>query len=50
MSDVEVMGSDVVVKNAVLCGICGSPADRYVNRFQCQEHPGHMADLNTGIF
>lgn len=40
----------LIVRNAVTCGICQSPADRYNNRFQCQAHPGHVGDLNVGIF
>lgn len=41
---------DLVVRNAVTCGICHGPADRYVNRFQCQHDPNHVGDLNVGIF
>ncbi len=39
-----------IVCNAVRCGVCGEPADRYVNRFQCQANPNHVGDLNVGIF
>lgn len=39
-----------VVKNAVRCGVCGSPADRYSNRFQCQANHAHFGDLFVGIF
>lgn len=38
------------VRNACSCGICGSPADRHGAVFQCQKHPGHIADTMTGIF
>lgn len=45
------MGNDEpVVKNARLCTICQSLADRYANNFRCQKNPGHIADLLTGIF
>lgn len=39
-----------IAKNAVRCGICGAPADRYANHFGCQANPAHMGDLNVGIF
>ncbi len=39
-----------IVTNVVRCGICGGPADRYPNRFECQTNTCHMADLNTGLF
>ena len=39
-----------IVKNAVRCSICQSPADRYANRFQCQSNPCHVGDLFVGIF
>ncbi|MCA9496518.1 MAG: hypothetical protein KC589_06235 [Nanoarchaeota archaeon] len=40
----------LIVKNAVRCGVCGNLADRYVNRFQCQNNPSHIGDLFVGIF
>jgi hypothetical protein len=40
----------MMCKSAVQCGICGSHADRFVTHFQCQLHPGHIADLNTVTF
>jgi hypothetical protein len=39
-----------IVKNAVRCGICGAPADRYANRFECQANAGHLGDLFMAIF
>jgi hypothetical protein len=42
--------ADAIVKNAVACGICQAPADRYNNRFQCQDNSNHVGDLNVGIF
>jgi hypothetical protein len=39
-----------IVKNAVRCGVCGAAADRYCNRFQCQDNYNHVGDLNVGIF
>lgn len=42
--------NDPIVKNAIQCGICLAPADRYCNRFQCQNNPNHIGDLNVGIF
>ena len=39
-----------IVKNARRCGICGNQADRYVNRFQCQNNQSHIGDLFVGIF
>lgn len=44
------MSESNVVKNACRCTLCGAPADRYPSFFQCQNEPGHVADLNTGIF
>lgn len=43
-------GDQPIVKKAVNCSICGSNADRWRGGFQCQSAPGHIADLNTGIF
>jgi hypothetical protein len=40
----------MIAKNACSCRICGGPADRYSTMFRCRDHPGHVADLNTGIF
>ena len=39
-----------IVKNARSCGICGGPADRYENRYECQKNPCHLGDLFVGIF
>jgi hypothetical protein len=40
-----------VVRNAVRCTLCGSPADLINNTlYQCQRHPGHMGDTFVGIF
>lgn len=40
-----------IIKNAVTCSLCGSPADRHGSTlFQCQNNPGHIADTLTGIF
>lgn len=53
-----------VVRNAVRCTICQSPADRYGGaelvygnkpetwgrEFVCQKNPNHRADCLTGIF
>lgn len=39
-----------LVKNAVTCTICQSPADRYSNMFVCQANKNHLGDLNVGIF
>lgn len=41
---------ELILRNALRCGICGESADRYSNRFGCQTNPGHMADLVTGLF
>ena len=40
-----------IVKNAVTCSICQSPAD-LINRthYQCQQHAGHVGDTFVGIF
>lgn len=40
----------IITVNAVRCGVCGKGADRYANRFQCQDNPNHVGDLNVGIF
>lgn len=39
-----------IVKSAVICGICHSPADRYDYGFQCQANSNHLGDLIVGIF
>ena len=44
------MDREPIVKNAVRCGICQSPADRYDNHFECQANPCHVGDLFVGIF
>ena len=57
------MKTERITKNAILCGICGAPADRIGGPekvtgrdhtsgwyFQCQKHPGHKADGLCGIF
>lgn len=41
---------DKPMLNAMRCGICGGPGDRYPHHFQCRNHPGHMADLVVGIW
>lgn len=46
----EATTHEPIVKNAMRCGICQSPADRYDFGFQCQANPNHMGDLNVGIF
>ncbi len=40
----------LIVRNAVTCGICQSPAHRYNNQFVCSKNPCHIGDLNIGIF
>ena len=40
----------IMIRRACMCRLCGAPADRYCNRFQCQVNPNHVADLNTGLF
>lgn len=47
---VKPLSGNEVVKNAVRCRVCGAPADRHHNRFECRKDLGHMADLVTGIF
>ena len=44
------MDDKPIVKNAVTCGVCGSPADRYENYFICQKNPNHIGDLMYGMF
>jgi hypothetical protein len=39
-----------IVKNVCKCTLCGSLADRYSNRIECQTNSCHVADLLTGIF
>lgn len=39
-----------IIRNARQCELCGAPADRHHYGFQCTRHPGHQADLTTGIF
>lgn len=46
----EEAAQGVVTKDAVTCGVCGSLAARYSNRFQCQKNPNHVGDLVFGIF
>jgi hypothetical protein len=48
--DIHIEGCSDFVANARSCGICGGPADRHGCVFQCQMHPGHLADTLTGIF
>jgi hypothetical protein len=50
LTDRQLKGLDPIVKNAVSCGICGSPADRYIHTFECQTNPSHVGDLMVGIF
>jgi len=50
LTDRQSRGIDPIVKNAVTCRICGSPAARYIYTFECQTNSGHVADLMTGIF
>ena len=42
---------EAIVKNAVQCSICQSPADLH-NRmyYQCQKNPNHLGDTFVGIF
>ncbi len=42
--------NEPIVKNATRCRICGNPADRYLNHFQCQKNPSHIGDIFVGIF
>lgn len=44
------MASEPIARNAVPCGICQAPADRYDWGFQCQAQAGHVGDLIVGIF
>ena len=44
------MSETTIVRNAIRCRLCGSPADRIGSYFQCQANPGHTADCYTGIF
>jgi hypothetical protein len=46
----EEAAAGIITKNAMACGICGGPADRYRNHFQCQKNPNHVGDLIVGIF
>lgn len=46
----QVSGEEPIVRNAVRCGICGIPADRYANLYLCQANPCHQGDLIVGIF
>ena len=40
-----------VVKNAVTCTICGSPADLHNKTYyQCQKNSNHVGDTWVGIF
>ena len=40
-----------IVKNAVTCTICQSPADLIDNSYyQCQQHKNHLGDIFVGIF
>lgn len=42
---------NTVVKNAVTCTLCHSPADLHNNCFyQCQKNPNHIGDTFVGIF
>ena len=40
-----------VVKNAIICSICQSPAD-LINEayYQCQKNSSHLSDVFVGIF
>jgi len=40
----------MITKNATRCSICGSNADKYVNRYQCQVNWNHLGDLTSGVF
>jgi hypothetical protein len=44
------MNDKPIVKNAVTCGVCQSPADRYKYLYVCQANPNHLGDLYVGIF
>lgn len=46
----EEQAEGMIVKNAVICTICRSPAHRYDWGFQCAANINHMGDLNMGIF
>lgn len=46
----EQKANGMIVRNAVRCRICSAPADRYVNRFECQANPAHTGDLFAGVF
>lgn len=50
MSESQPTRPKAIVRNAIQCRICGAEADRYEHMFQCQRHPGHVADLLTGLF
>lgn len=50
IEDGKPLPDEPIVRNAVTCGICQSPADRHANRFQCQANPNHWGDLSVGIF
>lgn len=39
-----------IVKNAVRCSICNSPADRHGNIYVCQNKTAHMGDIFSGLF
>jgi hypothetical protein len=43
-------GDAPIVENAVPCGLCQSGADRFKYMFICRSNPGHIGDLNVGIF
>lgn len=39
-----------VKRNAINCGICQAPADRYAHYYQCQKNPNHLGDIEDGRF
>jgi hypothetical protein len=46
----DMPNDESIVKNAIHCGICQAPADRYDWGFLCRANPNHMGDLIVGIF
>ena len=46
----EEKAAGMITRNAVTCGICQEPAHRMQTHFQCSAVPGHVGDLNVGIF
>src|SRR5947209_19560492 len=40
----------VLIKGVVTCTLCGSDADVYLNRYQCQKDPHHLAFKDDKTF